>query len=421
MEHIFLIDDSEDTGYRKHVLEALSEFLDLFPEHKNEFKFHIRIKDKFFEIPANEITKDNPTLTEIKYSDYEKTTMLSRTEGEDCWSVNDWMAGNAQNKSYFHYVYPTRNTIDREAVRGSSVTLGDIEGMGVSENVSDKYKKTSYVTVRANMPPNRFKSILKHELGHAFNATHEGRANTKVYTDTGNHCTNEGCLMEDGRVREANEDRQPEFCEDCINAMQQYMKYIFEENTNPNSNAITVHDSEEDLPQNQEPDDTYKLSWIAFVRRLGIDYHDNTCVTIDEESDNFSAKIKRPNGETISIVASSSTNVVLSSKKPDGTPQVPDQKVFDNLVSKAYRDNKEINFGEIKSPEFKARLMLACLNKGIKMQNCPDVQEVLSSLDDNNPTKASLISITNRVTQQPNDNTVQRPVNPIQNANDCSR
>ena len=42
----------------------------------------------------------------------------------------------------------------------------------------------------------------------------------------------------------------------------------------------------------------------------------------------------------------------------------------------AKKSGRSISFGEIKSPEFKARLMLACLENDVKMKNIPTFTEL---------------------------------------------
>ena len=50
-------------------------------------------------------------------------------------------------------------------------------------------------------------------------------------------------------------------------------------------------------------------------------------------------------------------------------------EVFTALAEKAQQNDQSINFGNITSPEFKARLLIACITKEppVKMQNAPEV------------------------------------------------
>ena len=112
MEHIFLIDITEGTGYHNHALAALNEFLDLFPEHKNKFKVHIRGGNKFYEIPISELGKLSPNLQEISYSHLDNASIkISEINGNDEKLINGWIYNNSQKDSFFHYISLTKKQI----------------------------------------------------------------------------------------------------------------------------------------------------------------------------------------------------------------------------------------------------------------------------------------------------------------------
>ena len=56
--------------------------------------------------------------------------------------------------------------------------------------------------------------------------------------------------------------------------------------------------------------------------------------------------------------------------------KVPDYKDFDDLVKFAKQQNKKITFGDIKSEEFRARLLLACLENDINIKELPDLSSM---------------------------------------------
>lgn len=384
MEHIFLIDMSEgNEKYNQYTKEVIDKFLNLFPEHKDKFKIHIKNKDKFYNIPLNELTKDNPQMEEVDYNNhYQDANVINSVEENNFDRVNGWLFNNAQKDVFFHYCIPTSKPINNGLYLGRSALFSiDERYKKMPPEFKKKYSKTSYVAADTTVEPKKFKSILMHELGHAFHATHEDRQNIKN-TDAGCHCNNAGCLMQDGRENAATRDKEPDFCQDCITSMKQYMNSLFNENSNTNTNAITATDNPEKLSPSQEEDDSYKTAWRIFADKVRISLGADAKLTIDNKSPNFSATITDNEGNKTSITASSANDVALGAQKADGTPDIPDQKVFDELAKKALRDGSDINFGDIKDNEFKARLMIACQAAGVKMIGAPEInKEFLDSLD----------------------------------------
>lgn len=126
-------------------------------------------------------------------------------------------------------------------------------------------------------------------------------------------------------------------------------------------------------------DNNFKDDWRKFAKKIAV----NLKGTLNEDTDKpeFVAKIEHAAGE-ISIVAPSSNEVTLGAKDTSGNDTVPELKIFQELAQKALDDGQDINFGDIKTPEFKARLLIACMEKGVKMQNEPQLDEVfLASIE----------------------------------------
>lgn len=96
----------------------------------------------------------------------------------------------------------------------------------------------------------------------------------------------------------------------------------------------------------------------------------------DETSPYYKAKLTRKNGEELNIVATPENRISLGCKDKDKKPKIPDYKDFNDLALLAKKTGQKIIFGDIKSPEFKARLMLACLENDIEMNNLPDISEL---------------------------------------------
>lgn len=56
--------------------------------------------------------------------------------------------------------------------------------------------------------------------------------------------------------------------------------------------------------------------------------------------------------------------------------KIPDEKYFDKAVSQSMKNSPEIEFGDIKSPEFKAKLIAACYRHGATMSKAPSEEEI---------------------------------------------
>ena len=103
---------------------------------------------------------------------------------------------------------------------------------------------------------------------------------------------------------------------------------------------------------------------------------ENSQYSEDENSPHYKATLTRKNGEELNIVATSENKICLSSKDKNKKPKVPDYKDFNDLALLAKKNGRKITFGDIKSSEFKARLMIACLENDIEMNNLPNVEEL---------------------------------------------
>ncbi|MBR6663874.1 MAG: hypothetical protein IKL33_03500, partial [Alphaproteobacteria bacterium] len=83
-----------------------------------------------------------------------------------------------------------------------------------------------------------------------------------------------------------------------------------------------------------------------------------------------------------SIKIDKNNNLSMGASNSDGENIIPDQKRFNDIADLALQNNQIINFGNIKTPEFKARLLLATMQKGLKTQNAPELTtEFLNSID----------------------------------------
>ena len=105
----------------------------------------------------------------------------------------------------------------------------------------------------------------------------------------------------------------------------------------------------------------------------------------DIKAPDYRAEIKHANGSIDKIVAKSATNITLSAKDKDGKPKVPNMQRFRDIVALAQKQGSVIEFGDIKSPDFKARLMLACMEAkpAMQMVGAPELNDAfLQSIQD---------------------------------------
>ena len=105
----------------------------------------------------------------------------------------------------------------------------------------------------------------------------------------------------------------------------------------------------------------------------------------DIKAPDYRAEITHANGSVDTIVAKSANNIALSAKDKDGKPKMPNMQRFRDIVALAQKQGSVIEFGNIKSPDFKARLMLACMEAkpAMKMLGAPELNdEFVQSIQD---------------------------------------
>ena len=96
----------------------------------------------------------------------------------------------------------------------------------------------------------------------------------------------------------------------------------------------------------------------------------------NEQSRNYEGKLIRKSGEELSITATPDSHVSLAAKDKNNKAKIPDYEDFNDLVRLAAQEGKKISFGNIKTPEYKARLLLACLENNVEIKKLPDFDEL---------------------------------------------
>ena len=75
----------------------------------------------------------------------------------------------------------------------------------------------------------------------------------------------------------------------------------------------------------------------------------------DTQDPHFNATLARPNGEELNIIATQDNHASLGAKDSQHRSKIPNQQDFNDLVKLAQSQGKNIVFGNIKTPEYKAQ------------------------------------------------------------------
>ncbi len=176
-------------------------------------------------------------------------------------------------------------------------------------------------------------------------------------------------------------------------------KYGFDEEferkylENPNEEYETTAFDYSPIPQNEANiDDEQRLLYREFFHTAA--EKDKLKYQEDEEASNYTVDLIRytnpdnSNDEekkvanTTHISINRDNSVVMTATKADGSPTVPDQQRFNDLAKLASQQHQPINFGNITTPEYAARLYLACIshNPPIQMNGAPDIEQIKNDI-----------------------------------------
>ena len=122
--------------------------------------------------------------------------------------------------------------------------------------------------------------------------------------------------------------------------------------------------------EDQSFKDAYRTYYQDIAKR------DKSKFIEDKKAENFSAALIRENGDRLEINASADNHVSLGAKDRQKNTKLPDYKDFDDLVKLFKSQGKTISFGNIRTPEYKARLMLACIKAKADVENMPDFEKM---------------------------------------------
>ena len=134
--------------------------------------------------------------------------------------------------------------------------------------------------------------------------------------------------------------------------------------------VVTENTPEPVKTEDQSFKDAYRTYYQNIAKR------DKSKFIEDKKAENFSAALVRENGDRLEINASADNHVSLGAKDRQKNTKLPDYKDFDDLVKLFKSQGKTISFGNIRTPEYKARLMLACIKAKADVENMPDFEKM---------------------------------------------
>lgn len=381
--------DGIDARQKLWAREAAHEFLEMFPEYRNSFRIEFR---------------DDAHLThkEISQAEYdalpdnaEKLQFIRTANGT--WLVPyesmQWFVEQAKKPNRrrgtdkidvhiltaLQFARIQRKAPDEYVV---SIVKGDFDPNCYGLTNGDAFTLSSDSCQEKEF----FKTIFIHEMGHIFNATHANRAHT--IQRNGPHCTNPLCIMGASNYHQLRDERlrrrangQPPFCDDCISSMRDYManiqgltREIQVEHHTPPQPQQPRREFMETLPVLPHNNNNWKNEFREFYQNTAA--RDGDTYSEDTNSQNYLARIKRPDGSSLEIEANNEYNVAIgTANAPDGD-DIPPLKDMRDLVKLAQQKNSGMNFGRDNEPEFNARLMIACLEvrpQPLAMRNQPDI------------------------------------------------
>ena len=356
-----------DPKFNLWTMEAVDEMLDLFPEFKDKFAIEALGnykpkgseigQDAFDNLPDNDEKKLYIRLPSGKYlvpyasTDWyiERTRQLSENNGFDAEILVKLRSDAPADDQPLNITL----TFDGFTTNCTGYGVSNL-GLGMSVKDFDESRKEL------------FKNIIKHEMGHVFRAAYRGR--NHIIEQNGQHCANDGCLMNAAPIS-INHPLIKPFCDECMEAMRENLQRLLENENSLNVSSLAQEES-------NHVDSSWKKPLREFYTQTAADRNLRYIENIAAR--NFQAQLKAGDGSVTNIEASAINNISLSAADKTGKNQVPNQEHFDDLVKFARKNNlSAIRLADIKTPEFRARMVLACLNANppMKIANMPELNE----------------------------------------------
>ena len=406
----FNFEDGLDEQYIDWAKEAVQDFINLFPEYKDNFSTDERnIAYDNLGILQAIAEKNKQTYKERKRAqqsteDFDETSfwqmfeklpdgsykaslkkqiaLATRNGMIDIQKLSRLQADSVGNM--YSASTPILINITKQKAHGNIRGISDELGINVSAGTCAALGYTGEDL------KTYFKDIIIHELGHTFNATHEERQNT--VENLGSHCTDKNCLMYEYAYTNESFNRRKKlkepFCADCMISMRDFMQNRLHFTKANESQTLHVHQGQD--KSNTAENTTNAVVDKDFKKALREIFQPSAAkqkaeYKEDIKAPDYRAEITHANGSVDTIVAKSANNIALSAKDKDGKPKMPNMQRFRDIVALAQKQGSVIEFGNIKSPDFKARLMLACMEAkpAMKMLGAPELNdEFVQSIQD---------------------------------------
>lgn len=379
-----------DEKYINWTKEAVQDFINLFPEYKDNFAIkegnlpykNIDTLETIVEMNKNVYQKRGDVFDEqsfwqmfdrlpdgsYKASLQKQIALASRGGMVDIQKLSCLQSDSAGNQ----YSASTPILINVTKQRAH----GNIRGISTELGINISAGTCAALGYQGEDLKAYFKDIVIHELGHTFNATHEGRQNT--VNNLGMHCTDKNCLMYEYAYTDESFNRRKKlkepFCQDCMASMRDYMQNVLSfERKNPNHITLDDEENQATTPATSNTDTSFKTDLRAMFKISAL--RQNARYDEDAQAAHYVATITHTDGCVDKITATNKTTIALTAKDRDGNPKIPDMQRFRDIVAYAKKQNLPIKFGNIKAPEFKACLMIACLEADppVQMIGAPEM------------------------------------------------
>lgn len=147
--------------------------------------------------------------------------------------------------------------------------------------------------------------------------------------------------------------------------------------------VIVINEGEASREENSNTSDgSWKEAYAKEWRLWGVDNHlEYKDASLPSKGDALSFRFYESKSKDYAAEITYTSPYSVSMRGCDG--KIPDSKYFEKAVSMAINNGTAIEFGNIKSPEFKAKLLAACYKQGnAQVINAPS-QEEMSQWPDN--------------------------------------
>lgn len=397
-----------DPKFKLWAKEAAQEMLSIFPEYKSSFKVEF---DDCRSLQKTEISQTE--FDQLPDDDFKKR-FIKLPGGKYLvpYASEQWYLQSASEKNkqkgvqavdMEEYTRLKAENMLRENSQDLIVTL-------LNEKIEPSFygygieKLNAVLSTQACTDKELFITIFIHEFGHILKATHDQRGHTHHDPDLGIHCTNNKCIMGESGYIGLTQERlsrkqtgKPPFCDECIASMRQTLENM------PGLVKAVAISHQNALPVLPHNDDNWKEGWRQHYK--GVAARDKNTYHEDVKNKNFVADITRADGSKLNVEANNEYNLSMGVLNADGQDEIPTIKDFADVVAKAAAEDCQIEFAAIEDDEFKARLLIACLEASprVNTKGAPHLSpEFLKHLDAKTKSRLAKVMQNSQPGQQSN-------------------